>query len=101
MPNAWLEGSTAWGNLTTLSLRKCGFSGTLPTLLASTNLTLLDLSRNQLSGTFPSSLATAQLTVLDVSSNQLSGTLPADLDAASPLLTVLSFGANNFVGELP
>ncbi|CUG66393.1 GP46-like surface antigen, putative, partial [Bodo saltans] len=78
IPYAWLVGSAAWVNLTTLSLRKCGFSGTFPSPLASTQLTLLDLSRNQ-----------------------LAGSLPADLSSYAPLLTFLSLGENLFDGQVP
>ncbi|CUI15064.1 GP46-like surface antigen, putative [Bodo saltans] len=78
MPYLWLAGSAAWKSLTTLSLRKCEFSGTFPTPLASTQITWLDFSRNQ-----------------------LNGTLPADLPSYAPLLVTLNFGENGFTGQLP
>ncbi|CUG90873.1 GP46-like surface antigen, putative [Bodo saltans] len=77
-PYAWLVGALAWVNLTTVILRKCGFSGTFPLMLASTNLKALDLSRNQ-----------------------LGGALPADLPSYVPLLVTLNIGENRFIGPLP
>ncbi|CUI15070.1 GP46-like surface antigen, putative [Bodo saltans] len=88
IPYTWLVGSAAWVNLTTLSLRKCGFSGTFPHPLASTSLTLLDLSWNRLSGTLPTDLPSfaPQLVTLNVDMNGFSSSLPASWSSLTRLL---------------
>ncbi|CUG66050.1 GP46-like surface antigen, putative, partial [Bodo saltans] len=122
-PYAWFVGSLAWMNLTTVSLRKCGFTGTFPKPLASTQLTLIDFSRNQLSGTLPADLASyvpllttltlgtnsfngalpstwsslTNLVRLDVSSCGLSGTLPLSLSSLYRTLTAITLAGNSFV----
>jgi hypothetical protein len=88
VPYAWFVGPAAWANLTTLSVRKCGFSGTFPAPLAGTLLTLLDLSCNRLNGSLPADLPTYAplLATLDVSDNGFTGQLPAAWSSLTSLM---------------
>ncbi|CUI15067.1 GP46-like surface antigen, putative [Bodo saltans] len=105
IPYEWLNGPTAWVNLTTLSLRKCGFSGTFPSLLGRNQLTFLDLSRNRLGGTLPADLPnrTQFLTTLVIGENAFNGELPSTWSSFSSLkwLNAQSCDLNGTIPQLP
>ncbi|GKV27259.1 hypothetical protein SLEP1_g36451 [Rubroshorea leprosula] len=95
----FLQNIGALTSLRSISLRKCGFTGTLPTQgwCDLKNLEEMDLSGNELVGILPSCLANlTSLRLLDISQNLFTGNV-----ASSPLINLillryLSISTNKF-----
>ena len=89
-------------NMTSLSVRNNGITGTLPGQIFTPALQSVLVGNNHLSGSIPLELFTVSrsLTNVDLKSNGLIGTIPPGLSALKSL-KMLSLGQNDFTGTLP
>lgn len=94
------EPLVTFSHLTTLDLRKCGLTGTLPELWGSfSQVTTIHLSYNDLTGTIPSVWSNlTTLRTLDLANNRITGTLPPSL-ASLPYLYNVVLNENAFIGR--
>ncbi len=101
--NQW-HGVTAngQGQVTGLSLRDNGLSGSLPAALGKMeHLQVLSLDRNNIGGSLPSELGNlANLTRLAMNRNSLSGSIPSQLGNLSNL-SIIGLARNSLSGSLP
>ena len=90
------------GQVTHLSLRNNGLSGSLPSQLGKLDsLQVLSLDRNSISGSLPSELGNlSNLTRLAMNRNNLSGSIPSQLGNLSNL-SIIGLARNSLSGSLP
>ena len=101
--NQWHGVSTnGQGQVTQLSLRNNGLSGSLPAQLGKMeSLEVLSLDRNSISGSLPVELGElSNLTRLAMNRNQLTGAIPTELGSLSNL-SIVGLARNQLSGALP
>ena len=90
------------GQVTHLSLRNNGLSGSLPSQLGKMEaLQVLSLDRNSISGNLPTQLGNlSNLTRLSMNRNSLTGAIPSELGNLSNL-SIIGLARNQLSGSLP